>query len=188
MDYKTFLSQRRAIRDFFDKEVPLSVIQEILQESCMAPTASNRQPCRFIIIRNRNLMKQLSDDSKANLLADALKSPGYLSPEYEARLRDETFNVFYTAPCLIYFIGPKNVGSLDVDTGLTVAYFMFGATDRGLGTCWVGLGSYIRNEQLLKEIGMPADCRIVAPVIVGYPSTIPPATERRPPNIVKIIN
>jgi nitroreductase len=121
MDFKKFLTNRRAIRDYQNKEVPLSIIKEILQDTCLAPTASNRQPCRFIIIQDRDLMKQLSDESKDNLLADGIKNPALLSPDYEARLRDENFNVFYNAPCLVLFIGPKDVRSLDVDVALTVA-------------------------------------------------------------------
>ena len=64
MDFKTLLINRRAIRDFQDKEVPLSVIKEIIQDTCLAPTATNRQPCKFIIIQNRDYMKKLSDESK----------------------------------------------------------------------------------------------------------------------------
>jgi nitroreductase len=187
MDLKILLINRRAIRDYQDKEVPLSTVKEILQDTCLAPTARNGQPCRFIIIRDRNLIKRLSDESKANLLADAVKNPDLLTPDYEAILRDENFNVFYNSPCLVLFIGSNDVESLDVDVALTVAYFMFSATSRGLGTCWIGLGAHIRDSFILKEIGVPNDCRIVAPVIVGYPVSIPPASERHAPDIVKVL-
>ncbi|MEN6373441.1 MAG: nitroreductase family protein [Smithella sp.] len=187
MDYKTLLTNRRAIRDYQNKEVPLSTVKEILQDTCLAPTAKNGQPCRFIIIQDRKLIKRLSDESKSNLLADAVKNPDLLTSDYEAILRDENFNVFYNAPCLVLFIGSNDVESLDVDVGLTVAYFMFSATSRGLGTCWIGLGGHIRDSIILKEIGMPNDCRIVAPIIVGYPVSIPLASERHAPDIVKIV-
>ena len=132
-------------------------------------------------------MKRLSDESKGNLLADGINNPALLSPDYEAILRDGNFNVFYNAPCLILFIGSKDLRLLDVDVGLTVAYFMFSATTRGLGTCWIGLGAQIRDNRILKEIGMPDDCRIVAPIILGYPVSIPPASERHAPEIVKVV-
>ncbi len=35
------LQKRQAIRDFEDKEVPLKLVEEILQESTLAPSASN---------------------------------------------------------------------------------------------------------------------------------------------------
>jgi nitroreductase len=187
MDFKTLLANRRSIRDFLDREVPLSVVEEIIQDTSLAPTASNRQPCRFIVIRNRERIEKLSTESKRYLLADLVRNPGLPLKQYEAALRDEKFNVFYNAPCLVFVIGPRDLYSLEVDCGLTAAYFMFSAASRGLGTCWIGLGANIRDRATLGEIGVPDDCRIVAPIILGYPASIPPASERRAPEIVKVI-
>ena len=187
MDFKTLLTTRRAIRDFQNREVPLSIIREIIQDTCLAPTARNGQPCKFIIVQNRDYIKKLSDESKKNLLSDLAKDPDSLIKNYESYLRDETFNVFYNAPCLVYIVGPKDVHSLDVDCALTVAYFMFSATSRGLGTCWIGLGAHIRDRKILDDMSVPEDCEIVAPIIVGYPTSIPPASERHAPDILKII-
>jgi len=182
MDFKTLLTHRRSIRSFLDRDVPLPVLEEILRETCLAPTASNLQPCRFIIIRDRALMKRLSDESKRGLLDDIAQNPNSPTRQYEGALRDESFNVFYNAPCLVYIIGPRDVSSLEVDCGLTAAYLMFAATDRGLGTCWIG-----RDYATLKRIGVPDDYKIVAPIILGYPESIPAASERHAPIIVKVI-
>jgi nitroreductase len=187
MDFKTLLANRRSIRDFQKKEVPLSILKEIIQDTCLAPTASNGQPCRFIIIQDRDCIKKLSDESKKSLLGDLIRDPGLPLKQYETALRDGQFNVFYNAPCLVLFVGPKDVYSLNVDCGLTVAYFMFAATSRGLGTCWIGLGAHVRDKQILDEIGVPLDCRIVAPIIIGYPEGVPAASERHSPDILKII-
>jgi nitroreductase len=187
MDFKTLLTNRRAIRDFQNKEVPLSLIKEIIQDTCLAPTAMNGQPCKFIIVQNRDYIKRLSDESKNNLLSDLEQNPESPLKNYEPRLRDEQFNVFYNAPCLVYFIGPQDVHSLEIDCALTVAYFMFSATSRGLGTCWIGLGAHIRDRKILSDIGVPKDYEIVAPIILGYPTSIPPASERHAPDILKII-
>jgi nitroreductase len=187
MNFQTLLKNRRSIRDFQNKDVPLAILKEIIQETCLAPTASNTQPCRFIIIQNRDTIKKLSDESKKCLLEDLIRNPNLPLKQYEEALRDGHFNVFYNAPCLVLFVGPPSAHSLDVDCGLTVAYFMFSATSRGLGTCWIGLGAHVRDNNILNEIGVPSDCQIVAPIIVGYPVSIPPASERHSPNILKII-
>jgi nitroreductase len=187
MDFKNLLMNRRSIRDFQDREVPLSVVHEILQDTCLAPTASNGQPCRFIIIRDRRVMKRLSDESKRNLLADLAGNPDAPMKMYEAALRDDAFNVFYNALCLIYIIGSREVPSLEVDCALTAAYLMFSAASRGLGTCWIGLGAHIRSREILREIGVPEGCRIVAPIILGYPTAVPPAAERHTPDIARVI-
>ena len=187
MDFQTLLKNRRSIREFQEKEVPLSILKEIIQETCLAPTASNAQPCKFVIIQNRGFLKRLSDESKQSLLSDLARNPESPLKNYEAVLRDGNFNVFYNASCLIYVIGPKNIQFLDVDCALTVAYLMLSAASRGLGTCWIGLGAHVRDPKILGEMGIPGDCRIVAPIIIGYPASIPPASERHAPDIVKVI-
>ena len=186
--FPELLKNRRSIRDFQEKEVSLDTVKEILQESCLAPSASNGQPCQFIIVNNRQIMKKLSDESKKNLLQDFAEKKKSLNPGYADMLKDENFNVYYNAPCLIYLIGSKSVRSLDVDCALAASYIMFGATERGLGTCWIHLGSHIRDQKLKTELGIPDDCRIVAPIIIGYPKEIPEALERHAPKIIKIVS
>ena len=188
MTFIELLKNRRAIRDFQDKEIPLKIVEEILQESTLAPSASNGQPCRFSIVNCKNTIKTLSDESKANLLDDFAENKASFNPAYADVLKDKNFNVFYNAPCLIYVIGSKSVGSLDVDCALAASYIMFSAVSRGLGTCWIALGSQIRDTKTKALLGIPDGCCIVAPIIIGYPENIPKASERHSPQILRVIS
>ncbi len=187
MTFVELLKKRRAIRDFEDKAVPMEIINAILKDATLAPSASNNQPCRFVVVQCRKTLKALSDESKANLLQDNADKKIKLNPEYVAYLQNDQFNVFYNAPCLIYIAGSASVGSLDVDGALAASYIMFSAADRGLGTCWVALGANIRDPKLRAELGLPENCRIVAPIILGYPKAIPSASERHAPDILRVI-
>ncbi len=187
MIFSELLQKRRAIRDFEDKEVPMKVVEEILKESTLAPSASNNQPCRFVVVQCRKAMRNLSDESKTNLLRDHKDGKISLKTEYVSMLQDEKFNVFYNAPCLIYIAGAKSVGSLDVDAALAASYIMFSAASRGMGTCWVALGANIRDPQLRAELGLGDNYRIVAPIILGYPKAIPAPSERHAPEILRVI-
>jgi nitroreductase len=188
INFFELLEKRRSIRDFEDKEVTLEIIKEIIKESCLAPSAENGQPWRFIIVTSRDLIKRLSDESKKNLLSYIEKSSDSPSKKYEAALRNPEFNVFYNAPCLVYIVGPKQTRNLYVDCALAACYFMFSASARGLGTCWVGLGTSIQDPDLLDLIGISEDHKIVAPLIVGYPKNIPSPPERIEPQILKIVS
>jgi hypothetical protein len=44
VDYSELLKKRRAVRDYEDKEVPLDILMQIMNEGCLAPSSSNRQP------------------------------------------------------------------------------------------------------------------------------------------------
>lgn len=185
--FSELLQKRRAIRDFEDKEVPMKVVEEILRESTLAPSASNNQPCRFVVVQCRKTIRNLSNESKANLLRDHKDGKISLKTEYVSLLQDENFNVFYNAPCLIYITGANSVGSLDVDAALAASYVMFSAAARQMGTCWVALGANIREPQLRAELGIPDNYRIVAPIILGYPRAIPAPPERHAPQILRVI-
>ena len=148
MQFTQLLKDRRSIRDFESKEVSMEIINEILQEATLAPSASNNQPCRFVVINCRETIKRLSDESKINLLGDFEKKKISFSPEYVELLKNDKFNVFYNAPCLIYIAGSNTVHSLDIDCALAASYIMFSAAARGLGTCWIGLGAHIRDPKL----------------------------------------
>ena len=187
-DFPVLLKNRRSIRDYADKDVSLEIVKEIIRESCLAPSSGNGQPWQFIIVNNREIIKSLSEENKRNLLSDIEKNPKSNSKKYEAALRDPNFNVFYNAPCLVYFIGHKDIRSLHVDCALAASYFMFSALEKGLGTCWIGLGKFIQDPELRLLIGLPDDCQIVAPIIIGYPKSIPGPTEREDPRILKIVS
>lgn len=183
-DFQSLLRKRRSIREFVDRDVPPEIIRDILRETCLAPSAMNRQPWRFSVVTDRSTIRRLSEESKKNLLADLEADPASPLKRYEDLLRNPAFNVFYDAPCVIYISGPRAVNSLQVDCALAASYLMFAAAARGLGTCWVALGANLRDSALLGELGLTADLQIVAPVIVGYPRAIPELPERNEPVIL----
>ncbi len=186
-DFFELLKTRRSIRDFQEKDVPIELIRAIIKDTCMAPSSGNGQPWKFIVVNHRNMIRKLSDESKKNLLFSIEKDPTSPLKKYEAALRNKDFNVFYNAPCLVYIVGAKEVRSLWVDCTLAACYFMFSAVARGLGTCWVDLGSQVRSPEILKEMGLPETCQIVAPMALGYPNSIPSPSERKA-EILKIIS
>jgi nitroreductase len=178
---------RRSIRNYEDKDVPLELIRKVIKDSCLAPSSGNGQPWRFVVVKNREWIKRLSDESKRNFLSYLDENPDAPIKRYEKTLKDHEFNVFYNAPCLVLILGPKSAHSVHVDCTLAACYFMFSAAAMGLGTCWIGLGTNIRDPETRRTIGIPEDCRIVAPIIVGYPKSIPAPPRRNEPQILKVI-
>jgi nitroreductase len=188
MDYSELLKNRRSIRDFTEEQVPTELVMELIQESCLAPSAGHGQPWEFIVVQDNELIRKISDESKHNFLDEVEANPDSLFKQYEQVLRNDKFNVFYNAPCLVLIVGSRKVRSLAVDCSLAAAYLMFAATSRGLGSCWVDLGGNIKSKQLLQDLGLPEGHAVVAPVIVGYPKQIPEIRKRNAPKILKIIS
>ena len=186
VEYFELLKKRRAVRDFDDKDVPLEVIKEIIRESCLAPSSMNGQTWRFIIIMDKAMIRRLSDESKKNTLEQILEELDSPRRGLISSLRDEKFNVYYNAPCLVYIVGAKSALRRIEDCSLAACYFMFSSAARGLGTCWIGLGQNIKDPDLRRIIGLPDDHEIVAPLILGYPKSIP-VIQKRETRMLKII-
>jgi nitroreductase len=186
-DFRELMRTRRSVRDYQDRKVPIPLVREIIEDACEAPSGGNRQPWSFVVVADREMIRRLSDESKRNLLSDmkALRSP--ILRMYRPILSDEGFNVFYNAPCLVYITGPRDMHSAVADCSLAASYFMLSAAERGLGTCWVDLGSYIKEPGTLLELGIPDDQRIVATIILGYPKQLPHRPPRNEPKILRII-
>ncbi|HQG83649.1 MAG TPA: nitroreductase family protein, partial [Syntrophales bacterium] len=78
----------------------------------------------------------------------------------------------------------REMKSVQADCALAVSYFMLAAAARGLGTCWVALGADVRDPALLAQLGITPELRIVAPVTLGYPESVPEPPARSEPVIL----
>lgn len=188
INYTELLKQRRSIRSYQDKEVSMDIINEIIQDACVAPSSCNNQPWRFVVINDKAMIKRLSDESKKNLLHYIATNPDSLYKRFEDRLSDPDNNVFYNAPSLIMIAAEKDYLPRYVDCSLCATYLMMAATARGLGTCWVHLGSKIQDKKLREDIGLTDDLEIIAPLILGYPKVIPKVYPRNEPIVLKVID
>lgn len=187
MEYEKLLTNRRSVRKYQDKTVPVEIIREMIRESTLAPNAGNEQPWKFVIITRKAMLKTISDEGKKNILARIASNPNDYAKKYQGMLQKESFNVFYNAPCLVMILGDSHLKNVYVDCALAAGYFMMAAASRGLGTCWVNFATELHDPALLSELGIPGNCRIVAPIALGYPLTIPPVPKRKQPNILKTI-
>ena len=50
MDVKTALAERKSTRAFLDKEVPIDVINTIIEQSKTAPSGANTQPWQVAVV------------------------------------------------------------------------------------------------------------------------------------------
>ncbi len=57
------ISQRRSVRKFKPDNIPDEIIDQMLEAARLAPSASNRQPWRFQVIRDPALKQTLFDEA-----------------------------------------------------------------------------------------------------------------------------
>ncbi len=161
---KEIIKKRRSIREFKDKKVDRDKFLDLIEAAIWAPTASNMQAWRFVII-----------DKKEKI--DLIKSfsPGLIGtpPGLIIICIDQDLAFTKGGP------GGRDVLSI-MDTAMAAQNIMLMATDLGLGTCPVG--SYNKNA-VGKILALPEHISPELIITVGYA-----AEESKPPARKEINN
>lgn len=60
MDLLDVMLKRRSVRKYTDEEIPKEKLNRILQAGLLAPTSRNLRPCNFLVIENKETLKEIS--------------------------------------------------------------------------------------------------------------------------------
>jgi nitroreductase len=161
---------RRSVRSYLHKDVPDEVIREIIKAGTYAPTAVNKQPWRFVVIKNRDFIEQYGELARKLWLENNKDPKDEHLIEMARMMAYENFKVFYGAPALILVFAHPDAFSPYQDCSLAAENMMLAARALGLGSCWIGLATLLgSDERFLKEMGVSKNYRLIAPLIFGYP-------------------
>ena len=154
-DILNLLKSRRSIRKYRNQPVEEEKIQKCLEAARWAPSASNKQPWEFIIVKDEQTRKKLSDiHPYAKFVAE---SPVVLVP--------------LTNP----EVHPKYHMS---DTALATLQYMIEAHSLGLGTCWAGVIDSSIEPEIKKLLEIPQHLKVLALVATGYAEEQPSKTRK----------
>src|SRR5579862_8809045 len=103
MDVIEAIYHRRAIREFTDEPVAKDQIDQLIGAAVAAPNAMDKQRWAFVVVRDRSLLKRISDEAKTLTLRMMGSNP-QLS-QFRGFLSSAQFNIFYNAPVLILICG-----------------------------------------------------------------------------------
>ncbi|ACV61789.1 nitroreductase [Desulfofarcimen acetoxidans DSM 771] len=177
------IKSRRSIRKYKSDPIPEQTIRELLELAAWAPSGINSQPWAFVVLENKEYLKNLSDRAKAFLLEKLDAMPAL--EQYRNALANPNFNIFYDAPVLVIIYGDKNFFTYINDCSMAALNMMLAAYDKGLGSCWIGFASSIANtSEVKKELNVPERYEVVAPIILGYPDLSPGKGSRKELNII----
>ena len=76
VDFEEVLLKRRSVRKFTSDNVTKEHLNKILEAGLLAPTSMNRKPCNFLVVSNKDTLKELSEVKAhgSQFLADANKA------------------------------------------------------------------------------------------------------------------
>ncbi|WP_036283880.1 nitroreductase family protein [Methylocystis sp. ATCC 49242] len=181
MDVLEAISTRRSIRDFLPEAPSRDKIVALIEAATQAPSAVNRQPWSFLVVRDRALLDKISDGAKAFMTSTR---PLELPEQLYEKLADPNFHVFYHAPALIVVAAEAKGPWIAEDCALAAENLMIAAHACGLGTCWIGLSQpFLSTREGKQMIGLPETETPFAPIVVGYPRVSAPHPPRKPPRL-----
>ena len=180
--FETILG-RRSVRSFASRKVEPAVLKTLLEAAVWAPTALHKEPWGFIIVQNKDILKNISDLAKP-LFIEELKQFG----TREDVLKHTDGNLFYDAGTLIIICGKTN-GHLPVaDCWMAAENMILAACAMSLGSCVIASALPAMNLPEVKSIlGIPTGFAAIAPVIIGYPKTEVAPSSRKAPLILNAI-
>lgn len=154
-DALELLKSRRSIRKYKDQPVEEEKIQKCLEAARWAPSASNKQPWEFLIVKDEQVRKKLTE------LHPYAKFVGESPVVFIPLTNPEVHEKYHWA-----------------DTALATLHYMIEAHSIGLGTCWAGvIGASIESE--IKELlGVPAHLNVLGLVATGYSNEEPTRTRK----------
>jgi nitroreductase len=161
---------RRSVRDYKPNDVPDDIIRELIKVGTYAPSAVNKQPWRFVVIKNREMITRLSDRAKKMWLDRMGENSDPEIKMLENAMKMPEFNIFYNAPVLVLIFAAPGAYSPQYDCAAAAENMMLAARSLGIGSCWIGLGLPLGSDtDVLQELKVSEDCHLMAPLIFGYP-------------------
>jgi len=159
MELYEAIKQRYSVRSYQDKPVEQEKLDRILEAARLAPSGSNRQPWKFVVVREAETRRKLV--------------PACCRQAFVGQ-----------APVVIVGVGvaPDRMMRCDVpgdpvDVAIAMEHIALAATAEGLGTCWIGA---FYQDQVREVLGIPKDAKVIECMTLGYPADKPKPKNRKP--------
>lgn len=142
-DILEIIKSRRSIRNYKKEKIKDEDILKILEAGRWAPSASNNQPWRFIVVKDQELIKKIGDACKIL-----------------------TINSFVeNSPLIVIIYSEKKHRWVDLDCGMCAQNMMLEAHSLGIGSCFIGA---YRENKIKKIVNLPDEFNVIGLITFGY--------------------
>ncbi len=158
MDVYEAIRNRKSDRGYLDKEIPEDVLNRVLDAARLAPSASNRQEWRFVVVRDRNLRGELAIaacDQEFVAQAPVVLVCCAETDGHQMRCGQQCY---------------------PIDVAIAIDHITLAAVAEGLGSCWIGAFDEVQVKAILD---IPPNVRVVELLPIGYPSDPSPREKTR---------
>lgn len=148
MEFNDVVYSRRSIRKFIDKDVEDEKINEILHYAMSSPSAMNKRPLKYIVIKNKEIISKLSTPPFSPILSNLMIA---IVADLNKAI-DQDMNGFWIQ-----------------DASASTQNILLGARNLGLGSLWIGTYPRENKYKLAQQILKLNDKEIPVVLIhIGY--------------------
>src|SRR5574337_364263 len=193
MDVREAIHKRRSIRRFRPDPVSDELILQLLESARLAPSGSNTQPWRFIIIKDAEKRQKLQAASYNQrhvghapvIIACCANIKAF--GEFPERIEELIAAGALPAKTREVFVPSLKKGGMNADmkwhlliaatgnTDIAIEHIVLQAVELGLGTGWV---RWFDDNKVKEILEIPKNIEIIALIPVGYPAENPPQRPR----------
>jgi nitroreductase len=170
MTFFDLINSRQSVRRYANRPVERDKIEKCLEAARLAPSTSNSQPWKFIVVDDPVLRPVVAEETVAPFRA---------------------FNTFTPqVPVLVAVVANRanleaNTGKVIrrfnyslIDIGIATEHFCLQAAELGLGTCILG---WFAERAVKKLLHVPRSRRVYLMIALGYPLDGQVRAKRRKP-------
>ncbi len=157
------ITTRHSCRKFSDKSVADDDIYKIIECGLAAPSAMNRQPWFFVVIKDKsvtNNLKKLAKTAFENSDNDWRKNWA----------KQPNFDPFYNPNVMVLICNKKDVPNSKNDCCFAVQNMSLMAESLELGSCIIQDVCWAIDETNQADFNIPSDYEIYLALSVGYPA------------------
>ena len=153
MDAIEAIKKRRTIRRYEQKEIPVEILEKLVDGARLAPSGGNFQPWEFIIVNEKDMVDKVFP---------TLAWAAYLGKEGPPP--EGKRPVAY----IVVLINKEIKAPTPLrDVGAAVENILLAAVEEGIGTCWIGS---VNRKKLSEILEVPPTHEIDCVVALGYPA------------------
>ncbi|SHI20287.1 nitroreductase family protein [Desulfosporosinus lacus] len=191
MELLDAMKARRSIRKFKSDPIPESLITQLIESARLAPSGSNIQPTRFVVIKSDEARRQLGQATPLPFVSQApvviaccvsTESFGGLGTRMRELMEAGAFTDTPLEKMDTESYAKRNPmdqataeAYLRLNAAIAIDHITLRAIDLGLGTCWVMMFDQEKVKQIL---GLGENYNVVALLPVGYPDQNPTSRPR----------
>lgn len=173
--------ERRSIRKYTEEQIRDEELALLLECALYAPTSSNTQCSRFLVMQDPALLAELNAAMCRELAGRELQDGQVMNVGIRAA-RQEGMNFMYHAPTYITAVAPRSYANSMASCVTGLENIQLAAWSLGLGTCWGNQPHWLTDVPEIREIfarvGLQEEEDIFGSLAVGYPAYV--STKDRP--------